>query len=249
MNEKGWVIFEEMIDLELIEKMRVDIVLAYKRCRNIQMLNGIPDNNAHTVHHLIGEEPSFFNYLEETPIHEYVARYFEGEFILNSFGGAINTTDSSNYAHQIHRDVRTYSNQPLIMLNTLVMLDDFTAENGATWMLSGSHKYEEKPSQKYFYEHAKQAIGKAGSILVFNSNVWHAGGKNTSDQVRRSITPMYSKPYIKQQFDYPRIVGYENQSKLSDSMQQILGYNSRTPATLNEWYQPPEKRMYKRGQG
>jgi hypothetical protein len=29
----------------------------------------------------------------------------------------------------------------------------------------------------------------------------------------------------------------------------MLGYNARVPATLEEWYQPPERRMYKPGQG
>ncbi|EEF21764.1 conserved hypothetical protein [Ricinus communis] len=89
------------------------------------------------------------------------------------------------------------------------MLDDFTPHNGSTWMLSGSHKYAEKPSDDYFKQHAEQAIGPAGSILLFNSNVWHAGGNNETDLQRRSVTPMFSKPFMKQQFDYPRAMGYD----------------------------------------
>jgi hypothetical protein len=29
----------------------------------------------------------------------------------------------------------------------------------------------------------------------------------------------------------------------------VLGYNARVPATLDEWYQPPERRMYRSDQG
>jgi hypothetical protein len=31
-------------------------------------------------------------------------------------------------------------------------------------------------------------------------------------------------------------------------MQQFLGYHSRVPASLNEWYQPEDKRYYKKNQ-
>ncbi len=249
MEKYGWVIFEDAVDPKLILKMQKDIETAYIRCRAIQIKNNIPENNVHTVHHLVGQEASFFDYLNTCPIDQYIERYFKGPFILNSFGGAINTARSTSYAHNIHRDIRSYSDNLPLMLNTLVMLDDFSRDNGATWLLSGSHKLRDKPEQSFFEENAEQALAKSGSILLFNSNVWHAGGVNRSDTVRRSITPMYSKPFIKPQFDYPRALGYAKGKEFSDNMRQILGYNSRIPETLDEWYQPIENRMYKQGQG
>lgn len=249
MSECGWVIVNDAVSPSLVSRMRDDIEIAYLRCRAIQIKNNIPENNDYTVHHLVGHEESFFEYLETCPVSQYIERYFKGPYILNSFGGAINTAGSASYAHNIHRDIRSYSENLPLVLNTLVMLDDFTEENGATWLLSGSHKHEEKPGQDYFDAHSEQALGKAGSVLIFNSNVWHAGGHNRSQDVRRSLTPMYSKPFMKQQLDYPRAIGYSKADSLSSNMRQILGYNSRTPMCLDEWYQPPEDRMYKRGQG
>ena len=84
---------------------------------------------------------------------------------------------------------------------------------------------------------------------MFNSNLWHAGGDNQTDQPRRSVTPMYCKPFMKQQFDYPRAVGYARADALSDHARQVVGFNARTPASLDEWYQPPAKRMYRNDQG
>lgn len=249
LNEKGWLVFDSMIDLSTVNKMQRAIEHDYQKCRELQVNNGIAINNAHTVHHLIGQSPVWLNYLQNTPIHSFVERYFGGCFILNSFGGAINTANSKSYAHHIHRDIRTYSGKSRLLLNTLVMLDDFTSDNGATRMLSGSHKDEEKPSQEYFDKNAELAIGKKGSILFFDSNVWHAGGGNLTNQVRRSVTPMYSKPFIKPQFDYPRALGFDDKDQYSGSMQQILGYKSRVPTTLDEWYQPKECRMYQADQG
>ena len=89
MNEKGWVIFDEVVDPLLVKRMQHDIELAYHRCRAIQVENGIPENNAYTVHHLIGHEDSFLEYLRDCPVSEYIAQYFDGPYILNSFGGAM----------------------------------------------------------------------------------------------------------------------------------------------------------------
>jgi ectoine hydroxylase-related dioxygenase (phytanoyl-CoA dioxygenase family) len=249
MAEKGWVIFKNALPAELVAQMRDDIHAAYDICRQYQVKNGIGQDTSFTVHHLIGQFDSYLECLRRYPIYEFIERYFGGKFILNSFGGAINTRDSVSYAQNVHRDIRSYSGHIPLLLNTLVMLDDFTADNGSTWLLSGSHKHEVKPADDYFKQHAEQALAPAGSILMFNSNVWHAGGNNDTDQLRRSVTPMFSKPFLKQQFDYPRALGYAKADSYDEMLRQVIGYNSRIPATLDEWYQPPAKRMYRPNQG
>lgn len=249
MAEKGWVIFKNVIPAALIAKMRDDIHEAYESCHQYQVKNGIDQDTSFTVHHLIGQFGSYLECLRVYPLYEFIERYFGGKFILNSFGGAINTRNSVSYAQRVHRDIRSYSGHIPLLLNTLVMLDDFTADNGSTWLLSGSHKQEAKPSDEYFKQYAEQALAPAGSILMFNSNVWHAGGNNETDQLRRSVTPMFSKPFLKQQFDYPRAIGYEKADAYDEMLRQVIGYNSRVPATLDEWYQPPAKRMYQPNQG
>lgn len=250
MAERGWVVFEAAVEPALVTRMRDDLEAAWDICRAIQVKNGVAADADRTVHHLVGLKPSFLDYIDASaPLAPYLEHYFQGQCILNSFGGAINTRGHTSYAQRIHRDIRSYSGDMPLLLNTLVMLDDFTTDNGATYMLTGSHKRAEKPDDAAFYAAAERSIGPAGSILVFNSNVWHAGGNNTTDKARRSVTPMYCKPFIKQQYDYPRAVGYDRGDELAPHTRQILGYNARVPASLDEWYQPPERRMYKGDQG
>ena len=59
----------------------------------------------------------------------------------------------------------------------------------------------------------------------------------------------WTRPYLKQQFDYPRYLGYGYGEGLSEKVRQALGYNARVPATLEEWYRPTDQRMYRVGQG
>lgn len=249
MATRGWVIFESAISEQLIDRMIDDIHKAYETCRAIQLKNGIGGKTEYTVHHLIGIGDSFVEYLDVMPIRPYIERYFKGNYILNSFGGAINSAFSRSYAHEIHRDIRSYSGSLPLLLNTLVMFDDFTEENGATYLMPGAHKLANKPSKDDFYRTAERALGTKGSILFFDSNLWHAGGDNNTDKPRRSVTPMFCKPFIKPQFDYPRALGYDKGDSFSAYLKQVLGYNSRIPSTLDEWYQPPEHRMYKSDQG
>lgn len=250
MHERGWVIFEHAIDDELVERMLGDLERSWEHTREVMIRNGVFADAEFTVHHLIGQGPSFLSFIDEMePLMPYLEHYFEGKFILNSFGGAINTHGRTSYAQRVHRDIRSFSGDMPLLLNTLVMLDDFTPENGSTYLLTGSHRSGEKPDDAYFYSHAERALGPAGSILVFNSNLWHSGGDNKTNRPRRSVTPMFCKPFMKQQFDYPRAVGYDMADQLLPHTRQILGYNARVPATLDEWYQPRERRMYRSDQG
>ena len=125
----------------------------------------------------------------------------------------------------------------------------FTPENGATYLLSGSHLRKEKPTDEEFFSQADRITGRSGSIFFWDSNIWHAAGLNKTDLPRRSLSLLYSQPFMKQQFDYPRSVGYENADLLPEAFKQIVGFNARVPASLEEWYQPPETRFYKKDQG
>lgn len=134
------------------------------------------------------------------------------------------------------------------MINCLVMIDDFTTENGGTYLLPKSHLEERKPSDEEFYTNAIQATGKRGDILIFNANVWHSSAPNKTQQHRRAIPITISKSFMKQLLDYPRAFGYDKMDTYDVELQQLLGYHSRVPASLSEWYQPEDKRLYKKNQ-
>jgi ectoine hydroxylase-related dioxygenase (phytanoyl-CoA dioxygenase family) len=217
--------------------------------RAIQLRNGVAEGAVGTAHHLPCAGGVFLDFLEQLGETVGLDRYFGGPYILNTFGGVLNQPSTASYVARIHRDQRTFSGELRLMAQLLVMLDDFTQENGATYLLSGSHRMREKPSEDVFFAGAARALGPAGSIVVFDSNLWHAAGVNATERPRRALTLAFTRPFVKQQLDYPRALGYERASALSPALRQLLGYNARVPATLDEWYQPPERRMYKREQG
>ena len=85
-------------------------------------------------------------------------------------------------------------------------------------------------------------------MIVFNANVWHSSAPNTTQDHRRAIPITVSRSFMKQLLDYPRAIGYDKIDTFSNELQQLLGYHSRVPASLDEWYQPEDKRFYKKNQ-
>src|SRR5262245_49374200 len=81
---------------------------------------------------------------------------------------------------------------PYIVFTALWMLDDFTAENGATRVVPGSHLIT-RPLPKALAQplahHPDEyiAVGRAGSVLMLNGHLLHSGRRNDSKGPRRSV--------------------------------------------------------------
>ena len=252
LEETGISYIRGKIKQVLINKLKQSLELSLKKHRDIQIKNKNEIECEGVALNLIGDDVIYLSLLEELiklGIIEDIKKYFfKSVCILNSFSGLNNLPLKTNFSGNIHRDSKFFSNTKPIMLNFLIMLDDFTSKNGPTLLLPYSHKKLEKPTDKYFYKNAIQAIGKSGDILLFNSDVWHASSTNKTDMGRMALPLTFSKSFIKQLMDYPRYLGYDKMCSFSDEMQTLLGYHSRVPANLNEWYTPFEKRFYKKNQ-
>lgn len=77
------------------------------------------------------------------------------------------------------------------VVTAIWMIDAFTAENGATRLVPGTHRLPRavpkrlaQPSSVHPEE--RIATGDAGSVLVFNGHTWHAGRRNDSRGPRRA---------------------------------------------------------------
>jgi hypothetical protein len=249
---RGFTFYNNFVETSYIDLLSSAIDKSYEVCRSIQITNDVHQVTDGTVHHLLlTGNPIYLDLLEKiakSELGKFIETYFQGKYILNGYGGVINLPEKSSYVSTMHRDIRFFSNGNPFMLNMLIMLDDFTLENGATHLLEGSHKLESKPTQEIFNEQAARAIGGKGDILFFDSNLWHAAGVNKSLNKRRAITITFTKPFMKQQLDYCKAIGYELVVNMSEELKQILGFFSRTPTNLEEWYKKPEERFYRAGQ-
>jgi hypothetical protein len=245
----GWTVLPGLIRRELLDSLVKALGPSLALRDQIRRRNGVQENSAGTLHHLLMDDPCYVELLAELSTLEPVfKRYFEGNFVLNSYGGVINERDSRSYVQNVHRDIRFGSDSRRFMVNALVMLDDFTLANGATHILSHSQNLQQQPTDEHFYAQASRATGERGSVLLFDSRMWHATGRNTTDAPRRALTLTFTSPFFKPQLDYARLFGYSNLDRCNAWMRQVLGFNARVPESLDEFYVPVQQRFYQRGQ-
>lgn len=165
-----------------------------------------------------------------------LVRAFLGENIsLSSQVGIINEPSDKIYQAAWHRELQYQhfvSSKPLA-LQSLVCIDDFTEETGATLMLPYSHAFEDFPSDDFVRSNMAQVCAPAGSILVFNSMVYHRSGVNVSRSVRRGINNLYTLPIIQQQINFAKMLD----GKHSDDpfLRKLLGYQWGAADSVLAW--------------
>ena len=110
------------------------------------------------------------------------------------------------------------------------MLDDFTADNGATRVVPGSHLSRRKPQwSEGAMEGEITLTAPAGSVAIWLSNTWHRSGPNVTDQPRRAILCYYCHSWIKPFSDYPAGIPPAKARSFSPSLRYLLGYSARGP--------------------
>jgi ectoine hydroxylase-related dioxygenase (phytanoyl-CoA dioxygenase family) len=165
--------------------------------------------------------------------------------IVYSYASSSLPPGGTNFAARIHVDCPRLIPGYLTNMGVVVLLDDFTEENGATFYLPGSHTRAEPPDRDEFFSHAERLVAPAGSAWFVNPRVWHAAGTNTTGRWRHSIGINMCRPYMKQRIDIPRLLADTNLEGVSNTALQKLGFHAQPPTSLDEYYAPPENRTFR----
>ncbi len=107
-------------------------------------------------------------------------------------------------------------------LNTIWALSEFTAENGATRVVPGSHRWDwEREAAE---AEITQAVMPIGSVLVYSGSVIHSGGENRSTGERIAMNINYANAWLRQEEN--QYLGYppEVARKFSPELQALIGY-------------------------
>jgi ectoine hydroxylase-related dioxygenase (phytanoyl-CoA dioxygenase family) len=113
---------------------------------------------------------------------------------------------------------------PPLVCNTMWAITEFTAENGATRVVPGSHTLDRSP----VYREECSPIAaemKRGSVLIYDGSLWHGGGANTSAERRVGIAMNYCAGYIRQQENQQLGIPLELVRTFSPRLQELIGYS------------------------
>jgi len=122
--------------------------------------------------------------------------------------------------------------RPNLVLASMWAISDFTAANGATNLVPGSHRWpagrEARPDEI--------ASGEmpAGSVLIWMSGTLHGAGANRSDQWRYGVFLSYSLGWLRQEENQYLDVPPELARTLSKELRDLVGYKLHRGLGFND---------------
>jgi ectoine hydroxylase-related dioxygenase (phytanoyl-CoA dioxygenase family) len=111
--------------------------------------------------------------------------------------------------------------------NSIWLLDDFTSDNGATRVVPGSHLSGKSPADvmadtRDTCPGEAMLLAPAGTVVVFNSHLWHGGTLNRSSRSRRALHSYFTRRGNAQQLDQRKHVRPDTLARLSPAARFIL---------------------------
>jgi ectoine hydroxylase-related dioxygenase (phytanoyl-CoA dioxygenase family) len=228
LQRAGHVILERAIDRAAIEELAA--VLAPFEALRPMGRNAFEGLRSQRVYSLAGKGEPFLRIAE----HPAVIALLDAVLLPNYLLSTAQTIrlHPGEAAQGWHTDdgfylaPRPYS-RPLA-ITVIWALEDFTADNGATELIPGSHRWGmEHPDTRDVAPVA--AVMPAGSALVFDAALWHRGGANRSSGTRLALSPQYCQPYLRPQESQLLIVPPDAARRCSPRMRAMLGYSIHPP--------------------
>jgi ectoine hydroxylase-related dioxygenase (phytanoyl-CoA dioxygenase family) len=134
--------------------------------------------------------------------------------------------------------------RPMVSLSTIVAVDAFTAHNGGTELIPGSHLWDDDKVAGYYHsgdvESDPQFAGKlagmgiplemaAGTCVVFAGTLLHRGGANSSSGKRRAFSNQYCQPWARPQENFFLAIPPQEVARMTPKIQSLLGYSIHPP--------------------
>lgn len=134
---------------------------------------------------------------------------------------------------ELHRDddiFRLPHPHPVFEVNVMWAVTDFTAENGATRVVPGSHLWPSGRRPEAGTEIA--AAMPAGSALLWLGSTWHGAGANRTDRARIGVYAGYSLGWLRQEEMMVLALPPEAVRPMPEALQRLIGYELKGSMTL-----------------
>lgn len=107
------------------------------------------------------------------------------------------------------------------------LLDDFTADNGATEVVPLSHQFGEDIDPATLEANAIPVLAPAGTLMVIESRLWHRTGSNRSAEPRAALFGWYTRPIYRTQENWFLALDKQAVEGASDELLTLLGYKTK----------------------
>lgn len=225
--EQGYLHARAVLSPALLEKTRAEFDRVWD-------LEGPPCNQLKLLKH-----PHFIDLLEHPPILERHLAIFGRQTQLLQYDFLRQGAKSSAAERNWHRDFSHRGDFPLA-INTILYLDDMDEDRGPTRVVPGTHRGEALPPADRRAQPLEGEIpvyAKAGDAVFINAAIWHSGGRNASDHLRRGIYLYFGYWWLKR-YEADHDLPWQALENASEQRLRLLGV--KRPGRDLHMYDPAE---------
>jgi len=192
--------------------------------------------NTKRLNNIVSLSPTFRHEMLEHPL---IHACCEDIYLADAGGYWMNSAQvidigPGSVAQPLHRDqwqfpIFTHAgpDAPEASCNFIVAMSEFRAENGATRVIPGSHKWADLNAEGR-EEDAVAAEMEVGDACFISGKVVHGGGANvTEGETRRGVAMVFQCSYLTPEEAYPFNVDKEIAKGMSERGQRMIGYRSQ----------------------
>jgi ectoine hydroxylase-related dioxygenase (phytanoyl-CoA dioxygenase family) len=223
----GYVVLHDAVDATILTRIRTELAPYFAHAPRGR--NDFEGTFSQRLYALLTKSPATAELVAHPAVLDLVDSVLQAPCLLSA-NIAINVHPGET-AQLLHAD-DAYCGLPRPRaahgVSAVWAIDEFTAENGATEVLPGSHQFgneviaDDDPR-------IRPVEMAAGSVVVFLGTTLHRGGANRSDGVRLGISPQYCQPWMRQIENMALAVPPGVVATLPPRVQELLGYSILPP--------------------
>ena len=228
LDEQGYTILEDLLTPRQVEE-------AIKALRETYEEDHVSAHEPGTrrTHNLTARAEIFREIIQLSRLTACMEYLLGPDYILSDMGAR--SPMSGRAAQTLHRDGGPFLPNPPYNVHSVLplaaqsmfVLSEFTAENGATRLVPGSHARDIDPAL-VSAEEERLLICKPGTVLVFDSRMIHGGGANTTDEIRYSIQGFCCRSTVRPFCDHTRSIPKKVVEKATPLLRRLWGFECQS---------------------
>ncbi len=234
LDELGYVVLRNWMSPELLAEIRDALEAQFAAEGDNAGGEFKKETDTQRLANLVDKGEIFRRVVSFPAILEYVGAVIPGDFKLSSLNARA-PNPQSEWVQPLHCDTGAIADEKgNSICNVIWILDDFTAENGATRLVPGSHKWRRLPPEG-IGSHPDEILltAPAGSVAVVNTHAWHGGTANRSGGPRRCLHAFYCR-WDKPQQQFQRdMLSASTKAGLSAELRKLLAIDDEYNAEIS----------------
>ncbi len=226
VDEHGYVIVDGVLEADHCAELVTEVQRIEEAYGIGEGVNDFEGYCTRRIFDLIGKSGPF----RQLVIHERVlavaeAILDEGLLLSGTTSMNIGPGETPQLLHADDGMVTLPRPHPPTMVTTLWALSPFTADNGGTCFVPGSHRFPTMPRPGQEVDGVVHAEMPAGSVLVLHASLWHGGGANVTSERRYGLSVQYVAGWCRQQQNLMLGTDRDLVATYPRRLQELIGYS------------------------